>query len=359
MIKSKAEFPIWKTKTEGVTKRFDLNDPIGREEYFQAKAGREIEALQKYLKDNTFVSFLLGKKNSGKGTYSKLFMEAVGVENIKHLSVGDLVRDTHKNLTSLTARNELVKFLKKNYRGFHSAEETIDLIEGRNQTSLISTELIVALMEYELGKRDKQALFLDGFPRAMDQVNYSLYLKRLIGYREDPDMLVFISVPEAVIDERIKFRVICPKCQTPRNLKLLATKYVGLDENTKEFYIMCDNQVCNKARMVRKEGDELGIEPIRKRLEVDDQVFDHLLGLHGIDKVYLRNSIPIDVALDYVDEYELTPEYYYQRGENGIVRTLEMPWTIKDDEGKLANSLLPAAVCVGLIKQTAQILGLV
>lgn len=357
MIKSKAEFPIWKTKTPGVTKRFDLNDPVSRREYFLAKAGPEIEAIRKFIAGDTFMAFLLGKKNSGKGTYSKLFMEAVGGENLRHLSVGDLVRDVHKSLTSETAKTELVNFLKKNYRGFHSPEETIDLIEGRSQEKLVSTELILALIEFELSKHAKLSVFLDGFPRAMDQVNYSLYLKRLIGYRDDPDFLVFISVPEAVIDERIKSRVICPVCQTPRSLKLAVTKFVG-EENGK-FYLMCDNSTCNKARMVPKVGDEFGIGPIRKRLEMDDQVFNHLLKLHNVPKVYLRNSLPAGDALEYVDKYELTPEYYYEKGDDGSIKTLEKPWTIKDDEGIEAHSLLPAAVAVSLIKQTAKVLGLV
>ncbi|HEY4518037.1 MAG TPA: nucleoside monophosphate kinase [Candidatus Paceibacterota bacterium] len=359
MITKKSDFPIWKTKTTGVTKRFDLNDTASRREYFDAKAGPEIKALREYLKDKTFVSFLMGKKNSGKGTYSKLFMEAIGGDHFKHLSVGDLVRDVHKSLTSDQARNDLVAFLKKHYRGFHSPEETLELIEGRNQTSLISTELIIALIEFELSRHSHKALFIDGFPRAMDQVNYSIYLKRLIGYRDDPDMLVFINVPEAVIDERIKFRVICPKCQTPRNTKLNVTKFVGFDESSGKFYIMCDNPACDKARMVPKEGDEQGIEPIRARLEMDDKVFAHLLGLHGIDKVYLRNSMPADKALDYVDDYELTPEYYFEKAADGSIKTLEKPWTIKDDDGTVSHSLLPAPVAIGLIKQTAKVLGLV
>ena len=357
MIKNKSDFPTWKTKTEGVTKRFDLNDVAGRREYFQAKAGREIAAIREFVASNTFMAFLLGKKNSGKGTYSKLFMEAVGGENLRHLSVGDLVRDVHKSLTSESARTELLDFLKKNYRGFHSPEETLDLIEGRSQEKLISTELVLALIEYELTKHSKQSVFLDGFPRAMDQVNYSLYLKRLIGYRDDPDLLVFISVPETVIDERIKFRVVCPICQTPRNLKLAVTKFVGEEDG--KFYLMCDNPACNRAPMVPKVGDEFGIEPIRKRLEMDDQVLNHLLGLHNVPKIYLRNSLPAATALEYVDEYELTPEYYYEKETDGSIKILEKPWTIKDDEGVISHSLLPSAVAVSLIKQTAGVLGLV
>ena len=47
--------PIFNTKTEGVTRVFDLTDPAERKEYFMAKAGPEIEKIKKYLADgNTF-----------------------------------------------------------------------------------------------------------------------------------------------------------------------------------------------------------------------------------------------------------------------------------------------------------------
>jgi adenylate kinase family enzyme len=353
------DFPIFKTKIPKLRERFDINDPAERKKYFRAKVGPEIVKLHSYLEKNTFLGFLLGKKNSGKGTYSKLFMEAVESKHVGHVSVGDIVRDIHAGLSSHEHKSALIEFLKKNYRGFHSVEETIDLIEGRDQSSLISTELIIALLKYEISKRPRQAIFMDGFPRGLDQISYSLFLRELIGYREDPDFLAFISVPNAVIDERIKFRVICPICKAPRNLKLFATKDVGYDEKDGTFYLMCDTPSCNKARMVRKEGDELGIEPIRKRLEVDDQVFRQLLSLHGIPKVFLRNSIPVQEAKEYVDDYELTPAYSYELDKaTGKVRTIEKPWVINDDEGISSYSLLPPAVVVSLIKQTAEVLGL-
>ncbi|OGE82764.1 MAG: hypothetical protein A3B10_01920 [Candidatus Doudnabacteria bacterium RIFCSPLOWO2_01_FULL_44_21] len=350
-------FPIFKTKVDGLDQKFDLGDLGSRKDYFQAKAGAEIEKLKTYLAGNTFLAFLLGKKNSGKGTYSKMFMEAVSAERVGHLSVGDIVRDIHQALeTTPAAKENLVAFLEKNYRGFHTVEETLDLIMGRNQTSLISSELILSLIEYEISKRPKQAIFIDGFPRAIDQISYSLFLKELIGYRDDPDFMVFINVPNSVIDERIKYRVICPVCKVPRNTKLLATHKAGFDEKTAEFYLICDE---HGERMVAKEGDAQGIEPIKQRLEVDNQVFNQLLKLTGVPKVYLRNSVPVKEALEYVDDYELTPEYYYERDEKtGEVKILTKPWTIKDDEGVESYSLLPAAVEVSLIKQTAQVLGL-
>ena len=351
-------FPITKTKLEGGS-RFNLSDPAQRRQYFEAKVGPELKVLKKFFADGkTFVAFLLGKKNSGKGTCSKLFMEAVGNTGVGHISIGDIVRDVHAFVATEAGRQQLIEFLEKNYRGFHSPEETIDLILGRNQSSLISSDLIVALIKYEIAKHPRQAIFIDGFPRALDQVGYSMYLKEIIGYRDDPDFLVFISLSNVVIHERIKYRVVCPICRAPRNLKLLATKEAGFDEATGAFYLKCDNPNCKGARMVPKEGDEQGIEPIRERLETDDKIMQQLLGLHGIPKVYLRNGVPVAQAEENLDEYEITPGYSYERNADGTVKVIESLWTFKDENGEDSYSLMPAPVVVALIRQVVQVLEL-
>lgn len=353
------DFPIFKTRSEGDRQKFNLNDPKERKKYFLSKAEKEIEKLKDYLKKGTFVAYLLGKKNSGKGTYSKLFMEAIGDEKIDHLAVGDIVRDVHASLLDKGEREKLMGFLSKNYRGFHALEEIEKIILGRDTATLIPSELVLALIKFEISKRPRKAIFIDGFPRALDQISYSLFLRELIGYREDPDFFVFIDVPEAVIDERIKYRVICPRCHTPRNIRLLTTKEVGYDQKKNEFYLICDNPSCQNERMIAKEGDELGIEPIRKRLETDEKIFRQLLSLHGVPKVYLRNSVPLAKAKEYADDYEITPGYYYQWGEKQRkVKTIEKPWVVNDDNGIPSYSLLPAAVTIGLIKQVAEVLGL-
>src|SRR3989344_5485055 len=100
-------FPLFKTKTAGLNRVFKLEDPLDRQKYFRLKAGREITKIRGYLKKNTFVGFLLGKKNSGKGTYAKLFMEAVGSPNIAHISIGDIVRSVHKDLGDKKRKKEL------------------------------------------------------------------------------------------------------------------------------------------------------------------------------------------------------------------------------------------------------------
>lgn len=353
------KFPIFKTKISNSSKTFDLTDFKQRQAYFELKAGREIEKLREYLKSNTFIVYLLGKKNSGKGTYAKMFQEVVDKEKIEHFSIGDMIRGFDEVLADREKKKELISFLEKNYRGLMSLEEVIKFWENRNTKTLLPSELILALAKNEIAKKGRKALFVDGFPRGLDQVSYSLFFRDLIDYRQDPDIFVLIDVPEAVIDERIKYRVVCPKCQTSRNLKLLPTKKAGYDEKEEKFFLMCDNSNCQGARMVAKEGDELGIGPIKERLEKDKKLMEQAFLLYGIPKILLRNSVPIAEAGKFVDDYEITQAYSYQGDkETGKIKIKQSPWQILDDEGILSYSLMPPPVVVSLIKKMTEVLGL-
>jgi hypothetical protein len=140
-------------------------------------------------------------------------------------------------------------------------------------------------------------------------------------------------------------------------MKLFITEKVGYDKKSKEFYLICDNPSCKGARAVRKEGDDLGINPIRSRLDKDEEILKKVFALHGIPKILLRNHVPFDQAQKYFDSYELTPEYILKwdsKREKVIVS--QKPWIIKDDNGVKSYSLLPAAVVVGMIKQLAEVL---
>ncbi|MFA6307125.1 MAG: nucleoside monophosphate kinase [Patescibacteria group bacterium] len=352
------DFPYFKTKMDGAAEKFNLSDPSSRKKYFEAKAGAEIAQIKKYLEKNTFVAYLLGKKNSGKGTYSKLMKELFGEDKIGHISVGDIVRDVHTAMADEAKKAEMMKFLEKNYRGYISIGDAINALLGRDTKNLLPTEFILSLIKMEISKWPKKSLFIDGFPRELDQVSYALFLSDLIDYRSDLDIFVAISIPESVIDERMKFRVVCPACHTPRNLKLFATKEVGYDKEKNEFYLKCDNTACpeKNARMVGKEGDNLGIETIRERLELDEKLIARVFTLHGIPKILLRNSIPAEIAGEYVDDYEITPEYVYELGADGNVKVGEKSWIIKDDEGVDAYSLLAPPVALSLIKQLAKVI---
>lgn len=351
------DFPIFKTRTGG--EAFSLEDPLERRKYFELKAGPAMEKLRTYLTNRTFVGILLGPKNSGKGTYATLFREAVGSDKVAHVSIGDIVRDADVGLQSDPTRAELVSFLEKRYRGFVTVPEAVEIITGRSTTKLLPTEVILALIEREIDRIGRKAIFIDGFPRNTEQISYSLFLRSLMGYRSDPDFLVFIDVPEAVIDERMKFRVICPNCKTPRNTRVLRTKKIGYDKGKNQFYLVCDNPACGDARMVAKEGDHLGIEAVRERIDADFTVMRKLLDLKGVPKVFLRNSVPIDLAGQYLDGYEITPAYRYELvTEPDDIRVVEEPWSVVDDNGRPSYSLLPAPVAVAMINQIASVLNL-
>ena len=350
-------FPIFKTKIKGLTRKFNLADPRERRKYFELKAGPEIKKLRNYLgKGKTFIAYLLGKKNSGKGTYAKLFMEAVGGP-IAHISIGDVVRKAHQKMLDKNKKKEWLRFLNQKYRGYISIEETIKSLLARDTKTLLPTEFILALVKKEIQGLKRKALFIDGFPRDMDQISYSLFFRDLINYRDDPDVFVLIDVPLKVIDERIKYRRVCPKCQTPRNLKLLPTLKIGFDKKMKEFYLICDNPKCSQTRMVGKEGDNLGIKPIQTRLKMDEKLIKQAFSLFGIPKILLRNSVPENLSKKYVDDYEITPEYHYKWDEkSGRIKIIEKSWTIKDDQGILSYSLLAPPIAVSLIKQMAEVL---
>ncbi|MFA6006763.1 MAG: nucleoside monophosphate kinase [Candidatus Paceibacterota bacterium] len=352
-------FPVFKTKKSGGEKKYDLGDPKGRQKYFEFKAGKEIKDLRKFLKKNTFVAFMMGKKNSGKGTYTKLFGEQVGHEHILHLSVGDVVRDAHKELASPAKKKALVKWLKENYRGMMPLTTAVDALEGRSTTTLVPTELILALVERAIDLQGKKkAVFIDGFPRGLDQISYALYFRHIMGYRDDPDFFVFIDVPTSVIAARMDGRVICPICHVPRHPRLMRTKEIGYDTAKKEFYLKCDNSSCKGARMGAKEGDTLGMEAIKGRLATDEKIMRDLLVLEGVPKLSVRNTVPVTDAKKMVDDYEITPGYEYSLDASGKVVVGEVPWTVKDDEGIDSFSLLPAAPVLALIKQIHAILGL-
>lgn len=354
------DFPLYKTKNENCAKVYNLTDPADQADYFQCKAGAEIAKLKAFMQKNTFIVYLLGKKNSGKGTYSKILAGLVGKDLMEHFSVGDMIRAISKEIQDPAKKQEIADYLSKNYRGWISADKLMAVIEGRDTKTLLPTELILALVKREIAKRPKKTLFIDGFPRDMDQVSYSLFFRDLVGFRDDQDVMVFIDVPTNVIAERIKWRRICPICQTSRSIKLLPTAYVEYDQTKKEFFIKCDNPECagyKKERLVPKEGDELGIAPIKDRLETDQKLMEKAMTLFGIPKVFLRNSVPVSEAKNFVDDYELTPEFDFEiDGEQ--IKTIQKPWTVKDDKGTLSYSLMAQPVAVSLIKQLVGALGL-
>ncbi len=349
------EFPVIGTKVKGLTKKFDLNSPGGRKEYFEAKAGSEIAKIREYLNKKTFVAYLIGKKNSGKGTYSQIFTEIFGADKVALVSIGDVVRNTSADWENFK-KSDKYERLKKLYRGYISFEDACDALTGRTQSKLLPTEFVLSLLKLTIEDLKGKTLFIDGLPRELDQVSYSLYFRDLIDYRNDQDMFVLIDIPESVIDERIKSRVVCPNCRNTRNIRLLITSKYGYDQKTKKFYLLCDSPRCTGGfKMEPKEGDDLGIGPIRGRLDKDEEILRKAFALHGVPKVLLRNHVAVSEADKYFDDYEITPEYSFKQNKDKI-EVVEKPWTVIDDNGVESASLLSAPVVVSMLKQIADIL---
>lgn len=350
------EFPIVGTKVKGLSRRFDLANRDERTKYFDAKVGDEIRHLKKFMDKNTFLAFWVGKKGSGKGTYSKMFEEVFGSDRVVQISVGDLVRDYHAKWKDFEG-SEKYRHLKAIYRGFIPFDEAVSSLEGRSVSKLLPTEFILALLKLEIEGLKGKSILLDGLPRDLDQVSYSLFFRDLANYRDDPDMFWLVDIPMEVIEARIRNRVVCPKCKTSRNMKFDVVKNVGYDKAKKEFFLVCDSPECNKVRMSVKESDSLGLEPIRDRLGKDEDVLKAIWGLHGIPKLTVRNYVPIDKAGEFFDDYEITPETVFSR-DGEMVKVDKKAWVIHDDGGKESYSLLPPVAIVSLLKQLPESLGL-
>lgn len=311
------QFPVLVTKVAGLNKTFDLSTPETRREYFEAKAGQEIKKLRRYLAKNSVLINMIGKKNSGKGTYTKMFLEAMGI-TASQLAVGDLVRA-------------------------HQVE--------RSMGKLLSTEKIVELLSLEAQKGLLPTVFVDGLPRNLEQIEHAVHLRKQLQLGKGKDIFVLIDIPEAVMDIRMKTRVICPNCKTPRSPKLLLTKYVNHDPKSGEIYLECDNELCKRARMVPKEGDQLGIDPIRSRLKSDGEVIESVAQKKDLRVILLSASVPVEMA-HLVDSYEIHQQYsHLWDAKAGKVVTTSENWVFKDDLKRDSFTLFPPAVTVYLIKE--------
>ena len=251
---------------------------------------------------------------------------------------------------------EVYIYAKKYYRGDLHLDEAFQALAGRSTKNLVPTELVMTLLRKEIDKYDKKTLFIDGFPRNLDQVSYSLYFRELVNYRTDPDIFILINAPVTVLDERMKQRRTCLTCGNSRNIALLPTKEIGYDKEKEEYYLICDLPGCKGGKMVTKEGDNLGLETIKDRIMADVEVMERARKLYGIPKIELFNSLEMDKAFDYVDEYECTSQCVYNHDDTGEVSISKKLWEVNDGKD-VYYSLLPPAVVIQLVKQLAKVLG--
>jgi adenylate kinase len=122
----------------------------------------------------------LGPPGSGKGTQAKRLAERLAVPDI---STGDILRDAVR-------------------RGTPLGRQVQDVME---RGDLVSDETMIELVQERLGNADaRMGWILDGFPRTVAQ---ALALERmLVGNGKGISGVVNLSVPESVLEERLRGR---------------------------------------------------------------------------------------------------------------------------------------------------------
>lgn len=339
---------------------YDLYSPTGRRKYFDTRVGKEIKALHKYLKDNTFIGYLLSTKMAGKGSYANQLKEAIGDEYFEVISVGDLVRTAEREyLDDGEVKSSLYAYTLQNYRGLMSIDDVFRSLTKRSTSNLsVPTDFVLMLIKREIDRIGHKSIFIDGFPRSIDQVSFSLYLRDLVNYRNDPDCFIFINLPMTVVDVRIKDRIVCPVCRNSRNVEFNPTSIAKLDTVNNEIYFECDNPACidKHIRMERKEGDEKGIELIKDRINTDLDVMDIARQMYGIPKIELSSSLETSNMDEYTFDYERTKSWKHKVINGKVVSTKQE--YVFSEHGKTYCTVTPPWVVVNFIRYLAEFCGL-
>ena len=130
---------------------------------------------------------IMGVQGCGKGTQASLLKEAL---DLVHISVGDIFRWHIQSHTKLGARIKRI------------------MAEGQ----LVPDDIVEEVVKQRLEQHDWNFGFiLDGFPRNSRQALFFLE-------NYDIDAVLLVEVPDAVVQERILNRRLCPKCGLDYNL---------------------------------------------------------------------------------------------------------------------------------------------
>lgn len=130
---------------------------------------------------------LLGAPGAGKGTQAKILEQAL---RIKHVSMGDILRDEMKNGTSLG--QEVKRYVESG--GLVPDDVVTRIIEVKFQDVHFS----------------QQGYLLDGFPRTLQQAKD---LDRILTQIHQPiDYVIYMQVDSQVVIQRLTGRRVCKEC---------------------------------------------------------------------------------------------------------------------------------------------------
>lgn len=129
---------------------------------------------------------------AGKGTISSMICSKY---NIPHISTGDLLRDEIARSTKIG----------------------IEIRESMARGEFVSDELITKLLKKRLSSKDcAKGYVLDGYPRNLHQAEIYDNLLKDLSY--ESGIVIFLDIDRETALNRIKSRVVCPKCGMSYNL---------------------------------------------------------------------------------------------------------------------------------------------
>jgi adenylate kinase family enzyme len=327
-------------------------------DYFKRRLGDKLNQFINYTQQCGFVLFFLAKKQAGKGTYIKILQELTNGRIIQ-ISIGDLVREAEAKAKDSAKRKELIQELKKYYQGELDLEAVADLLVNQSvENKLLPTDVITALITMSaLEKNLGQPIIIDGFPRGKDQVLVALQMQKDFLEKNIPAGFVAIDCPDEVLARRYIYRRSCPVCSTPRNIKLLLTKEIEYDENTGEFYLICDNMTCEgkHIRMRQKQADDLGPDALKEKQKLMVEIMQEIQAKAGDNYLIVHNTVPINEATpemlkeDFTEEADLS----WNEKEQEVARNFK-PIQVADDQGREAYSRWPEAVVVEMVEKLVE-----
>ena len=197
---------------------------------------------------------LLGAPGAGKGSVSEILVQQ---KNYYHLSTGDALRAICKKDTAL-------------------AKEVSTLLKDGK---LVSDSIVNAILKETLDNLDLKkykGIIFDGYPRTIMQ---AIYLNDLIKINK----VLFIKVPDEVIQQRIENRRICSSCGKIYNLVVKEFQPKNNDQ--------CD--YCHAALIQRKDDNQ---EVIKDRLLTYYKEIDPLVQYYKSKNllVELDGTLPLE-----------------------------------------------------------------
>lgn len=202
---------------------------------------------------------LLGAPGAGKGSVSEMLVK----EKFYHLSTGNALREMAS---------------KDNELG-HSLNEIL------KSGKLVSDDVVNKILQLTLQNIDLSqyaGIIFDGYPRTESQAKFLNSLVKI-------DKVLFIKVPDEIIEKRLVNRRICVNCGKIYNLQM-----EGFKPKNPQF---CD--ACGGLLMQRKDDN---INIIKDRLDTYYKEIQPLIDYYKNQKVLLEldGTLPLDEWRDLV-----------------------------------------------------------